>query len=81
MACRWLEQQHGLVPMRFSEPLKASAPDADADVRASIEQLLVRKRTANEIQDMPPLRILNAYIERELTRLESASRGARSESK
>jgi predicted nucleotidyltransferase len=69
LACRWLEQQNGLVPMRFSELLKATVQDPQ--VGASIAQLLVRKRLANETQDIPPLALLNTVIERELNRLES----------
>lgn len=68
LATLWLEQQHGVVPMRFAELVKVIVKEPP--LRVALEQLLTDKRAASETQDRPPLPIINAFIERELVRLE-----------
>lgn len=69
LATLWVEQGRGAAPMRFQELVNAIV--TDADLHAAIEQLLVVKRAAGEAEYGKPLPIINAFIEAELTRLET----------
>ena len=70
LAALWIEQGRGLVPMRFQTLVDVLV--TDAALRDAIAHLLAIKRAAKESEQGQPLPVLNAFIERELTRLESA---------
>ena len=70
LACLWVEQGRGVAPMRFQDLLDGIV--TDAGLRAAIGDLLVIKRAANEAEYGQPMPVINAFIERELLRLESA---------
>lgn len=70
LATLWIEQGRGPAPMRF-ETL-ADALIEEPALRAAIARLLAIKRTAGEADYGEPLPLLNAFIDRELSRLESA---------
>lgn len=69
LATLWIEQGRGVAPMRFQELVDALV--IDPGLRSAIEELLAIKRTAMESEYGRPLPIINAFIEAELTRLES----------
>lgn len=69
LATLWIEQGRGVVPMRFQYLVDGIV--ADPILRDAIAQLLVIKRGAMESEHGQPLPIINAFIDRELTRLES----------
>ncbi|WP_338034982.1 nucleotidyltransferase domain-containing protein, partial [Lamprobacter modestohalophilus] len=71
LATLWIEQDRGPVPMRF-ETLVQTLIDAPK-LRAAIDQLLVIKRSVGEAEVGAPLPLLNAFINRELTRLASVA--------
>ena len=68
LAALWIEQGRGLAPMRF-QTLVDSIVQGD-DLRDEIRQLLERKRRTGEAEYGPPLPRIQAFLERELTRLE-----------
>ena len=68
LACRWIERDLGEVPMRFDELVEGVV--ADAEVRAAIAKLLVRKKTGDELDRGPKDAVLSHFIDSELARLE-----------
>lgn len=70
LATLWIEQGRGLAPMRFASLVDALVEEPD--LRAAIDRLLLIKRRVGEAEYGEPFPILNAFIDRELMRLESA---------
>ena len=69
LATLWIEQGLGVVPMRFQDLVDAIV--TDSALLDAIGQLLTIKRAAMESEYGQPLPIINAFIDSELTRLES----------
>jgi predicted nucleotidyltransferase len=69
LATLWIEQGRGVAPMRFQDLVDAIV--TDPNLRYAIDQLLAIKRAAVEAEYGQPLPIINAFIDSELTRLES----------
>lgn len=69
LATLWIEQGRGVAPMRFQDLVDAIV--TDPQVREAIDHLLAIKRRAGEAEHGQPLPALNAYLDAELTRLES----------
>lgn len=69
LATLWIEQGRGIAPMRFQDLVDAIV--TDPALRAAIDQLLVIKRAAAESEYGLPLPAINAFVDAELTRLES----------
>lgn len=71
LAAMWIEQGRGVAPMRFQDLVDAIV--LDPTLHDAIDQLLAIKRAAMESEYGQPLPIINAFINTELTRLESVS--------
>jgi uncharacterized protein len=71
LACRWLEQGRGVVPVLFSTLVNAVLPEQD--VRLAVANLLVKKQSSREAQVQPPDAVLHRFVERELARLQPVS--------
>ncbi len=69
LAALWIEQGRGVAPMPFQQLVDAII--TDAALRDAIAQLLAIKRCAVEAEYGASLPIINAFLERELTRLEN----------
>lgn len=69
LATLWTEQGRGVAPMRFQDLVDAIV--TDPILLDAIGQLLAIKRAAMESEYGQPLPIINAFIDGELTRLES----------
>ncbi len=69
LACRWIERQLGPVPMRFAQLVEAVLDEAE--VRAALNELVVRKQAAEELAVAPPVEALSRFLEVELPRLEA----------
>lgn len=69
LATLWIEQSRGLAPMRFQDLVDGIV--TDPALLDAIGQLLAIKRAAMESVYGQPLPIINAFIDSELSRLES----------
>ena len=69
LACRWIERQLGPVPMLFAQLVESVLEEAD--VRAALDELVARKRSAEELAVSPPVEALSRFIEAELPRLDA----------
>jgi uncharacterized protein len=69
LACLWVVDGRGLPPMRFEALVDAMVDDVA--LRADIDTLLVVKRAALESEYGEPWPAINAFIERQLRRLEA----------
>lgn len=70
LATLWVEEGRGLVPTRFVDLVEALI--TDPALRLAIDALLAHKRSTGEAQHGKPWPVINAFIDTELTRLESA---------
>lgn len=68
LAALWIEQERGVVPMRFQALVDAIV--TDAALRDEIAHLLAIKRAANESEHGAPLPRIDAFLTAELARLE-----------
>jgi hypothetical protein len=69
LATLWIEQGRGVAPMRFQDLVETIV--TNSNLRDAIDQLLAIKRAAGEAEYGQPLPIINAFIDSELSRLES----------
>lgn len=69
LAARWVEQGRGPVPMEFARLLEAVV-DAPTLVEA-IHSLVARKLASTELDDGPPVPVLQEFVTAELERLEA----------
>ncbi|GBC61813.1 nucleotidyltransferase domain-containing protein [Desulfonema ishimotonii] len=72
LACRWIENGYGAVPMEFETLLDRFLPDGE--IRKHIDDLLERKKSGREVDDGPRIPALNLFIEKELRKLEMKCR-------
>ena len=71
LATLWVEQGSGVAPIRFSDLVDALV--TEPALHQSIDELLHLKRQASESQYVRPWPLIDQFIDRELTRLESVS--------
>ncbi len=71
LATLWVEQGRGVVPIRFTDLVDALV--TDPALQQSIAELLDHKRRAGESEHGRPYPLINQFIDRELTRLESVN--------
>ncbi len=69
LACRWIERQSSPVPMLFAELVEGVLDEAE--VRAALEELVERKRLAEELTVAPAIAVLSRFLDEELPRLET----------
>lgn len=71
LACKWIEAGYGVVPMEFALLIQRLV--ADDELKASIHELLRRKREGQELDREPRIAIISEFIEAELERLATKS--------
>jgi predicted nucleotidyltransferase len=71
LACMWIEQGLGPVPMEFEKLVNAMV--SRNDVREAISQLLQRNIAGEELDRGPKMQTLSSFIESELDRQARAS--------
>ena len=69
LAMRWIEANRGAVPIEFSRLVDATIDDAQ--LRATIDELVTAKRNGNELDDGARVPVISEFIERELARFEA----------
>ncbi|MFC5473911.1 nucleotidyltransferase domain-containing protein [Paraherbaspirillum soli] len=70
LACLWIEQQRGVVPMRFQDLVDAIV--TDSALKNAIEELLTIKRQALESEQGLAMPVINQFLEFHLDRLSHA---------
>lgn len=67
LACQWIEQDRGLVPVEFEVLMRElQLPN---DVVSEIDLLLEKKKDGAELRTGPKSVVINEYLEREIERL------------
>jgi predicted nucleotidyltransferase len=69
LACIWIEQGHGVVPIEFGKLVDRVV--VDQDLRREIESLLEAKRSGAELDYGPRNPIISDFLEREFARLQA----------
>jgi predicted nucleotidyltransferase len=77
LACLWIEQKRGPVPMRFQDLVDAIV--SDRGLKMAIAELLVIKRRAMESEQGSAMPAINRFLELHLARLNHESAPARDE--
>lgn len=77
LACLWIEQQRGPVPMRFQDLVDAIV--VDHNLKTAIAELLIIKRRAMESEQGLAMPAINRFLELHLARLNHGSAPARDE--
>ena len=67
LACRWIEQGFGVVPMAFTTLVDRLV--TDSDLRAAIDQLLAEKKRGAELSRGAPRPAISRFLEAQLARL------------
>lgn len=67
LACQWIEQDRGLVPVEFEVLMRELK--LPSDVMGEIDSLLERKKDGAELRTGPKSVVINEYLEREIERL------------
>jgi predicted nucleotidyltransferase len=69
LACIWIEQGHGVVPIEFGKLVDRVV--VDQRLRSEIESLLEAKRSGAELDYGPRNHIISDFLEREFVRLQA----------
>ena len=69
LACIWIEQGYGVVPIEFGKLVDRLI--IDAELRSEIEALLKAKREGEELDHGPRNPVISDFLERELDRLQT----------
>ena len=72
LACRWIEKDLGMVPLKF-ETLVVSVVENQA-LKSAIADLLVKKKSGQELDRGPKIPVIDTFIEEELKRLSLENR-------
>jgi uncharacterized protein len=70
LACRWIENGKGIIPVRFQELL--TLLEKESQVRKEIDLLVEKKIAGNELDKGLKIQVLNDYIENEMERIKKA---------
>lgn len=67
LACDWIKKTNTMAPMEFNQLLDSQV--TDQQVKSSIQDLLVRKTSGEELDEEPKIQILNDFLEQKLSLL------------
>lgn len=65
LACDWIKKTNTMAPMEFNQLLDSQV--TDQQVKSSIQDLLVRKTSGEELDEEPKIQILNDFLEQKLS--------------
>ncbi len=69
LACRWIASNHTMAPMEFRTLLDTQVDDPQ--LKASIEQLLQRKQSGEELDKAPRIKPIHEFLATELERFDA----------
>lgn len=72
LACEWIERYGEMPPMEFDILVERLIP-RDGELRQAVEQLLIRKKSGEELDYEPRLNPINDYLEERLHALEQTA--------
>jgi hypothetical protein len=78
LACKWIEEGRGAVPMSFSK--KVEELDLPLNLKTAIGDLLERKMAGEELDDGPRIPAISDFLEAELARFRATGLEANNES-
>ncbi|WP_176444827.1 DNA polymerase beta superfamily protein [Paenibacillus herberti] len=61
LACQWLEERGSIPPVEFQQLTEALLPDG-SELKHVVDELLFRKRSGEELDNEPPIPILQDYL-------------------
>lgn len=64
LACQWIEKTGTMPPMEFQKLVDAQV--LDKDLKNEIENLLARKRSGEELNEEPQIKIINNFLEEKI---------------
>ena len=64
MACMWIEQNNAIPPMEFQKLMDAHVENND--LRREINNLLERKKSGEELNEEPRIKLLNEFLEEKI---------------
>ncbi|WP_028545811.1 nucleotidyltransferase domain-containing protein [Paenibacillus taiwanensis] len=65
LACEWIERYNTMPPIEFQMLVEELVPDK-SELKAEIEQLLVRKMAGDELDYEPKIAAINAYLKEKI---------------
>ena len=69
LACQWIMERGTMPPIQFDVLVKTLLPQT-GELRETVEDLLVRKKRGDELDEEPQLTVINRYLEEQLAQLE-----------
>ncbi|MFC5649271.1 nucleotidyltransferase domain-containing protein [Paenibacillus solisilvae] len=73
LACQWIERSGTMPPIAFETLVEALVP-AGSELRAALEQLLIRKKAGDELDDEPRITLINDFLEEQIASYEQIAR-------
>ena len=74
LACEWIERYGSMPPMEFERLVDELVPQR-SELKAAIDELLVRKRAGDEMDLQPRMQVINDFIEQRIAHIERAAPG------
>jgi predicted nucleotidyltransferase len=65
LACEWIERYDTMPPIAFDDLVDRLIPE-DSDLKRVVQNLLLRKKAGEELDDEPRLNTINEYLEERL---------------
>ncbi|MNW62615.1 putative nucleotidyltransferase [compost metagenome] len=72
LACAWIEKYNEVPPLEFSVLVDELIP-ADTLLRETVNSLLIRKMSGDELNLEPRLEVINTYLEQQIAYFEEAA--------
>ncbi|MGG1634850.1 nucleotidyltransferase domain-containing protein [Paenibacillus sp. NRS-1760] len=69
LACGWIAKYNSMPPIEFDRLVEALIPE-QSELRATVEQLLRRKKAGDELDYEPRLQVINSYLEERMVHFE-----------
>lgn len=69
LACGWIAKYNSMPPIEFDHLVEALIPE-QSELRATVEQLLRRKKAGDELDYEPRLQVINSYLEERMVHFE-----------
>ncbi|WP_019913352.1 nucleotidyltransferase domain-containing protein [Paenibacillus sp. HW567] len=72
LACAWIEKYQEVPPLEFTTLVSDLIPEG-TELRETVERLLVRKMSGDELNLEPRLEIINSYLEQRISHFETVA--------